>query len=62
MRKTKFYKMDPDQFDSSRPVFKDPEVAKRFLSFINDGQGSPIAEEDIWKWVRVPPLETIVRN
>ena len=54
--------MDPDQFDSTSPVFKDPEVAQRFLSFINDGQGSPIAEEDIWKWVRVPPLETIVRN
>ena len=54
--------MDPDQFDSSCPVFKDPEVAQRFVSFINDGSGAPVAEEDIWKWMRVPPLETIVRN
>ena len=54
--------MDQDQFDSSSPVFTDPQVAQRFVSFVNEGQGAPIAEEDIWKWMRVPPLETIVRN
>ena len=51
-----------DQFDSSCPVFRDPQVAQRFLSFVNEGQEAPTAEEDVWKWMRLPPLETVVRN
>ena len=50
------------QFDETCPVFKDSEVAQRFLSFINEEQDVPVTERDVWTWLRTPPLETIVRN
>ena len=52
---------DVDQEMSDDAVFTDPEVAHHFVHCINKDQDKHLASEDIWRWLRTPPLETIVK-
>ena len=54
--------MDVEQFNSSSPVFKDSQVGQRFLSFVKEDQDVEVEEEEVWDWMRTPPLQTIARN
>ena len=50
-----------DNFDSESPVFSDPEVAQHFLDCINMQNESKISDLEIWRWLRRPPVDTVVR-
>jgi len=50
-----------DNFDSESPVFSDPEVAQHFLDCINMQNESKISDFEIWRWLRRPPVDTVVR-
>ena len=53
-----------DNFSPIDPVFIEPEVRSQFISFVNSDNRTDtndVSETEIWKWLRTPPLETIVR-
>ena len=50
-----------DNFNSESPVFSDPEVAQHFLDCINMQNESKISDFEIWRWLRRPPVDTVVR-
>ena len=53
-----------DNFSPIDPVFIEPDVASQFISFINNNSTDTkddVSETEIWKWLRTPPLETVVR-
>ena len=52
-----------DNFSTIDPVFIEPDVASQFISFINNNptEVKDVSETEIWKWLRTPPLETVVR-
>ena len=53
-----------DNFSPIEPVFIEPEVRSQFISFVNSDNRTDtndVSETEIWKWLRTPPLETIVR-
>ena len=48
--------------DTSDPVFIDPEVRSHVVTCVNiNNPEDPVPETEIWKWLRTPPLETVVR-
>ena len=53
-----------DNFSPMDPVFIEPEVRSHFISFVNSDNltgTNNVSETEIWKWLRTPPLETVVR-
>ena len=53
-----------DNFSPIDPVFIEPDVRTQFISFINNNptdMKDDVSETEIWKWLRTPPLETVVR-
>ena len=53
-----------DNFNPNDPVFIEPDVRSQFISFINNNPTDTrddVSETEIWKWLRTPPLETVVR-
>ena len=54
-----------DNFSPIDPVFIEPDVASQFISFIINNNPTDtmddVSETEIWKWLRTPPLETVVR-
>jgi len=47
------------QLDVESSVFKDPPVKDKFLNYIQNQ--SNCSECEIWKWLRTPPKDTVVR-
>ena len=53
-----------DNFSPIDPVFIEPEVRSHFMSCIKNNTPTDTnnaSETEIWKWLRTPPLETVVR-
>ena len=51
-----------DNFSPIDPVFIEPEVRSHFISCVKNNTPTDTNNEtEIWKWLRIPPLETVVR-
>ena len=51
-------------FPTDSPVFTDTEVAEHFLSCLNSQNSlneDKLDPENVWKWLRTPPAQTVVR-
>jgi len=50
-----------ENFNCDSPVFTDPEVAQHFLDCINKQSEINLPDNEVWRWLRRPPSDTVVR-